>query len=205
MKLVSLLVAFCFSLNVMASTGSVQELARSIDEYQYALTVEWDQQDDQFYNDQTKMFFNKMEAMIKGGLSQKDIQSLVETRVNNPKAVEALKLKLSLMTKDATTDELVNVVKEATSNMYGRGASWQGHIIAPAVALALVVAVLAYGAWFDANHDCVAYESRYVCDYYSVCTGQIVYGSPYQTTPDCPFFPEARCGYQQACTEYVKK
>ena len=78
MRFVSLLVAFCFSLNVMASTGTIQELEKHMDDYQYALSVEWDQQDQAFYDAQTKVFFAKMATLIsEGGLSQAEVVKMV--------------------------------------------------------------------------------------------------------------------------------
>ncbi|WP_408097106.1 hypothetical protein ACJVC5_18905 [Peredibacter sp. HCB2-198] len=204
MKFVSLLVAFCFSLNVMASTGTIQELERSIDEYQYALTVDWDQKDEKFYDEQTQIFFGKMEKLIQAGLSQKEIQTFVEKRVNNNKAVEALKLKISLLAKNASSEELAQVVKEATKEIYAQGASWNGYVIFPWIAGGIVVALLAYGAWWDANHECVAYENQYVCNTYYTCNGQVIYGSP--TGSSCTFpIAHTTCGYTDVCTEYQKK
>ena len=206
MKFVSLLVAFCFSLNVMASTGTIQELERSIDEYQYALTVDWDQKDEKFYEERTQIFFNQMAKLIEAGLSQKEIQTLVEKRVNNNKAVEALKLKLSLTAKNVSSEELAKVVKEATKDLYAQGASWNGYMVFPWIAGGIVIALLAYGAWWDANHECVAYENQYVCNTYNTCNGQVYYGPTYYGSTTCTF-PQSytTCGYADICTEYAKK
>lgn len=66
MKLTALLLTFCFSLNVMASTGTVQELERHLDEYQYALTVEWDQKDQSFYQTQMIMELSRLILSVDG-------------------------------------------------------------------------------------------------------------------------------------------
>src|SRR5665648_142236 len=98
MRIISLFVAFCFSVNVMASTGTVQQLERYIDDYQFALSVEWDQKDQAFYETQTADFFTNLEKLIKEeGLTQQQIMALVETKVGNKKIIEALKLKLTLL------------------------------------------------------------------------------------------------------------
>lgn len=193
MKLVALLLAFCLSLNVMAASGTIQELERNIDDYQYALTVEWDQKNEKFYNDQTQLFFKKMEALINAGLSQKDIQFFAEKRLKDPKAVEALQLKLKLATKNASAQDLVGIVKESTKDMYATGASWNGYSNSTIILTALVVTLLAYGAWWNSQHECVDYQTDYVCRSYTDCNG---YGSCYSRND---------CGFEKNCVRYERK
>lgn len=216
MRIISLLVAFCFSLNVMASTGTIQELERHMDEYQYALSVEWDQQDQAFYDTQTKIFFAKMGELIQeGGLTQPEIMKMVETKSKNKDAIEALKLKLSVLSKGASPEELANIVKESAKDMYAEGASWNGEVVF-SVALGIVlVGVLAYSIWWSATHECVAYENQYVCYENSNCYytgGSVSGGYSYDVwgnwvQPGYTCYGPARtvCGYQDVCTEYAKK
>lgn len=216
MRIISLLVAFCFSLNVMASTGTIEELERHMDEYQYALSVEWDQQDQAFYETQTKIFFAKMGDLIKeGGLTQPEIMKMVEAKSKNKQAIEALKLKLSVLSKGATPEELANIVRESAKDMYAEGASWNGEVVF-SVALGIVlVGILAYSIWWNASHECVAYENQYVCVENSNCyyTGGSVHGGySYDVwgnwvQPGYTCYGPARtvCGYQDVCTEYAKK
>ena len=71
MKFLSLLLCLCLSMNVFSST-KFQDLEKSLDEYHFALTVEWDQKDKEFYNAQTEKFFT---AVRNSGLSQSEIIS----------------------------------------------------------------------------------------------------------------------------------
>lgn len=212
MRFLSLLVAFCFTFNVLASTGTVQELERVLDDYQYSLSVEWDQKDQKFYDVKTKEFFSKLEQLIKEeGLSQEQIMTLVNKKANNKALVEALKLKLSLMGKNISNEDLIKLINESTKDMYSRGASWNGQIIIPVAIGLLIAAVVGYALWWDANHVCVAWENQYVCNTYNNCPssaggyydpynggyygGHYCYGPLYTTT----------CGYQDVCTQYEKK
>lgn len=216
MRIVSLLVAFCFSLNVMASTGTIAELERHMDEYQYALSVEWDQQDPAFYEAQTKIFFTKLGDLIKsGGLSKEEVMQMVELKAKNKDAIEALKLKLSLLSKGASAEELANIVKDSAKDLYSEGASWNGEVVF-SVAIGLVlVGVIAYAIWWDATHECVAYENQYVCYENSNCHytgGSVGGGYSYDVwgnwvQPGYTCYGPARtvCGYQDVCTEYAKK
>ncbi len=210
MRLVSLFVALCFSVNVMASTGTVQELERHLDDYHYALSVEWDQKDQKFYDAKTNEFFAKLQTLIKeDGLSQDQIMTLVNNKVPNKAVVDALKLKLSLLSKGASAEELAAIVKESSKDFYSQGASWNGSVVFPVAIGLLVAAVIGYSIWWDANHECVAYESQYVCNTYNNCHysggsydpyyggsygGTYCYGSQYTT-----------CGYADVCTQYAKK
>ena len=206
MKFISLLIAFCFSLNVMAASGTIQELERHMDEYQYALTVDWDQKDEAFYDQQTQIFFERMETLIKAGLSQKDLELLIAKRMNNTKALEALKLKINLLAKNASAEDLVRVVKDANKDIYSQGASWNGYTVVPVIVGGLIIAALAYGFWWDANHECVAYENQYVCNTYNSCNGQVYYGPTYYGSTTCTFpISQTTCGYADVCTEYRKK
>lgn len=216
MRFVSLLVAFCFSLNVMASTGTIQELERNMDDYQYALSVEWDQQDQAFYDAKTNEFFAKMGKLISSeGLTQEEILNLVETKSKNKEAIAALKLKVSLLAKNATAEELANIVKESSKDLYAKGAAWNGEVVF-SVALGLVlVGALVYSIWWSATHECVAYENQYVCTQQSNCyyTGGStsggysydVYGNWVQPGYTCYGPARTVCGYQDVCTEYAKK
>lgn len=212
MRFLSLFVAFCFSFNVLASTGTVQELERVLDDYHYSLSVEWDQKDQEFYNKKTQEFFASVEKLIKNdGLSQDQIMALVNKRANDKALVDAMKLKLSLMGKNLTNDDLIKLINESTKDLYSRGASWNGQIILPAAIGLIIAAVIGYAIWWDANHTCVAWENQYVCNTYNNCPyyntgyydpynggyygGHYCYGPLYTTT----------CGYENVCTQYVKK
>lgn len=210
MRFISLLVAFCFSLNVMASTGTVQELEKALDDYHYALSVEWDQQDQAFYDAQTKDFYSKLASLIKAGLSQEEVLTVIGKKVNNPKLVEALKLKAALMSKASSAEELAKMVKESTSDMYSQGASWNGQAIVPVVIGLLVVGVIAYSVWWSATHECVQYENQYVCNTYNNCSYygggyDPYYGGGYYGGSYCYGSAYTTCGYENVCTQYAKK
>ena len=215
MRFVSLLVAFCFSLNVMASTGTVQELERHMDDYQYALSVEWDQKDQAFYDAQTKNFFEKMSKLVAAGLTQEEVLKMVEAKTKNKVALEALKLNISLLSKNATAEELAEMVKQSSKDLYSEGASWNGEVVFSVVIGLVVIGALAYSIWWSATHECVAYENQYVCTQQSDCyysggdtSGGYhydVWGNWVQPGYTCYGMPRSVCGYQNVCTEYAKK
>lgn len=212
MRIVSLFVALCFSLNVMASTGSIQELEATMNDYQYALSVEWNQKDQAFYDAKTQEFFSKIDRLIKEeGLTQEEIIAFASTKSKNKALVDAIKLKASLF-KNASAEDLSALVAQASKEMYAKGASWNGEVIMPVLGVLVVVAFIGYSVWWDAHHECVKSDSVYMCSTYNSCTGQVVggYYAPGWSgipnySPYCVNFPQTYCGYQNVCTQYVEK
>jgi hypothetical protein len=209
MRFLSLLVAFCFSLNVLASTGTVQELERVLDDYHYSLAVEWDQKDQAFFNAKTEVFFSKLANLMKeDGLSQAQIMTLIEKKSGNKKMVDALQLKMSLMSKGVTTKELTDLVKSSSKDLYAQGASWNGEVVYTVAIGLLVAAIVGYSIWWEKNHECVAYENRYVCETFNNCTYSSVNYDPYYGSyygGNYCFGSYTTCGYVDVCTEYQKK
>jgi hypothetical protein len=210
MRFLSLLVAFCFSLNVMASTGTVQELERVLDDYHYSLVVEWDQKDQSFYDAKTTALFSQLEKLIKEeGLTQAQMMTVIEKKSGNKKMIEALKLKMSIMGKGVTALELSQIVKDSSHDMYSQGASWNGEVVFYVSIGLLVAAVVGYSIWWENNHVCVAYENEYVCNTYNNCSYSSGYYDPYfggyRGNNFCYGAPYTTCGYANVCTEYQKK
>jgi hypothetical protein len=208
-RIVSLLIAFCFSLNVMASTGTVQELEKALDDYHYSLSVEWDQKDQKFYDAKTSEFFSQLEKMIKeDGLSRDQMMTVVDKKVNSKAVIESLKLKMNLLSKNSSSEDLAKLIKESSQDMYARGASWNGDLVFPVVIGLVLAAVVGYAAYWDAHHVCVQTSSQYICNtfnncgfgngYYDSSSGGIYYGG-------CNGTAYTTCGYQDVCTEYAEK
>ncbi|MES2527220.1 MAG: hypothetical protein V4598_09030 [Bdellovibrionota bacterium] len=190
-KLFSLLLVLCFSANVFA--GSTAGLERALDEYQFALTVEWDQKDQKVYQAKTDAFFAEMAKIIASeGLSREEIVSVAEAKMKNKAQLEALKLKLALAGKAGSTQELGKVLQESVKDMYASGASWNGDAVLPVLGGIAIAALLGYVIWFHATHECVAYDERWECSSTSRCD-------------DWGCYTDESCGWQSYCTQYVKK
>lgn len=191
MKVISILIAFCFTMNVFASTGGLSELSSAMDEYQFAMTVEWDQKDQAFKNKQLEILSAKMGELFKKGLTSQEVNKLIETRFQNSKAVEAAKLKVSLMGNKLTPSNVVEVLKDSSSDIYSNGASWNGNtqlFVIGGVIVAIVAILVAYSQWKDANYVCT---ERAIADY---CTDTFdcddYYGCSYVGT---------ECGSYERC------
>lgn len=184
MKILSLVLCLVLSMNVFAASSSVGEFERSLDNLQYSMTVEWDQKDKEFYEQISKKFFGEMEHMMANGqLTQEQVMSVLEKKVSNKKALEAIKLKLSLMGK-VSEAQLAEVLKDSTKEMYSQGASWNGDVVTPVI-IGVVVLAVGYLIWFHATHECNSYNTTYTCSNTSE-----VYGT--------------QCYYSEYCEFYVK-
>jgi hypothetical protein len=206
MRFMSMILALTLSANVFA--GSVSELEKNLNDYHYALTVEWDQKDAAFYEAKSQEFFAQMTKLIKEeGLSQAEVIKLAETKMDKA-AVEALKLKFNLLSKNASAQDLAKAIQDSSKNLYAQGANWRGEVVIP-VAIGLVIAgLIGYSIYWDATHECVAWEERYVCNTYNNCGGGYgdpYYGGGYYGGGYCYGSGYTTCGYQDVCTEYQKK
>lgn len=210
-KIISFFLLICLTTNVFASTGTVQALEAHLDEYQYALTVDWDQKDQKFYDTATEAFFQKMQVLITDGhLTKAEVLTMVEKKSANKNAVEALKLKFTLLSMQDSPKALAQAIKDSSKEMYSQGASWNGEVMIPLGIGLVIIAVLAYKWWWDANHKCVSWEERYDCssstwDDRSCSTVTDVDG---YESEECDYYWQQEvtttCGPMNFCTQYEK-
>lgn len=192
MKVLALLLSLCMSLNLMAASGSAEALSQALDEYQYAITVEWDQKDQAVYQKETNAFFEKIGAAVaEGGLSKEEILSLAEKKMANKKSFEALKLKLALVGDATSPKELSKVLQESSKDFYQSGASWNGSIDWEVVGtIAGIVALVAFVVWFNVNYECGGTKEVWTCDSHTSSDGT---------------YSTSTCGWETECAYYVEK
>lgn len=192
-KLTALILLLCLSLNTFAASGSIQELSNAFDQYQYAMTVEWDQQDKAFQEAQTKAFFQQLSRLMSEGLTQKEVLAMAESKMANKEALEALKTKLTVLNRFESPEELAKFLSQNSKEFYAKGASWNGSVDPMTVLIVIgVAALIGYAIWFSATHECVAYDQRWEC---SSDTYYDDYGS----------YTDTSCGWESYCTRWVKK
>ncbi|MBA2404242.1 MAG: hypothetical protein H0V66_05685 [Bdellovibrionales bacterium] len=191
MRLISALLCFCLTFNVMAASGTVQELERALDDYQYALTVDWDQKDANFVTEKTEAFYLVLSQLMEKGLTQKEVMDLVAKKSKNPKEMDALVLKMELLTKQASSsDELALLMTKNANTFYATGASWEGYYIASIGIGIVVAALIGYSIWWDSKRTCVATAQGQECGWVSP-----YYGAPQNTH-------YYQCWQTTYCTEY---
>ncbi len=190
MRFISALLCFCLTFNVMAASGTVSEFERALDEYQYSLTVQWDQKDAAFMTARTESFYATIATLMTQGLTKEKILDVVSSKSNNIKEVETLKLRMdALASASNSSSELAEAITTNSTGLYATGASWEGSAVLISVGIVAVLgAAIAYSIWFDAKHTCVetaqGQQCGWVSPYYGAPVSQQIYqcwNAPYCT------------------------
>lgn len=201
-KILSALIALCFTMNVFASSGALSELSLAMDEYQFAMTVEWDQKDQAFKAKQLEALSAKMGDLFKKGLTSEDVNVLIESRFKNSQVAKAAKLKLSLMGNNITPANVVDILKDNSSEIYSNGASWNGNaqiFVWGGVLVAIIAISLAYSKWQNDNYECV---ETAIADY---CTDAYdCHGSDSEYSSGSCYYVGTRCGSYERCIKEVR-
>lgn len=161
MKIVAFLLSLCLTMNVFASSGMSSEVLRTMDDYQYAMTVEWDQQDRSFAEAQTRKLFQEFSALFAQGMTSEQLLKIVEDKIKNPALVKELRLKAQMI-PTGSQDEMIQALADSSTSFYTEGASWNGTAVMFYGGVALFfIGFIAYTTWYNANYECVEYELRY--------------------------------------------
>jgi hypothetical protein len=182
MKLISLALSLCLSFNVLASTGTAQELEKALDNYNYSMAVEWDQKDVNFSEMKTQELIASVVALRNAGLSRDEMMNVIQKKVGDKAAFEALKLKVAMLNINSDA-ELAKAMRDISKDMYSQGASWSGSAgVAVGVAVVLVIAVVILSTTSD-DYECVQWEVGEYCE-----------AGDYMI-----------CGYGEHCVQYERK
>ena len=160
MRVVAVLLSLCLSLNVMAA--GVSELEKTLNDYQYEMTVNWDQKDEVFVEAQNAKLIAKLTELMNQGLTQADLLSMAEKKINNKVQFDALKTKLALMGEIKSPTELALAMKQISKDFYAQGASWNGEVFVY-IGWAGAIALIAYMVWFSAKYECVEQDIYWDC------------------------------------------
>lgn len=126
-KLVSSIVLVFSLLSTTAQASAVSGLKDAYDELQYALTVEWDQKDKVFHQDQLKNFNQKLEALQKEGLTHKEMMDFSKSLIKNEKIAKDLEESLKVISADKlSTEQAQKFLKSALEKSFSQGAHYQG-------------------------------------------------------------------------------
>lgn len=108
----------------LASQGD--ELKQAIDEYFFAMTVEWDQQDRSFAVAQEALLTQKINSMIKSGM---DSSQLVEI-FNSISGLDYKQIELEIKARKLESPEQIKgLLIEKMGSRYDQGASWVGAVL----------------------------------------------------------------------------
>lgn len=118
-----ILSVFSFS----AQAGTQAGLKEAFDELNYALTVEWDQQDSAFYEAQTEKFYHELKSLRDEGLSDADLLAFVKSNISNQEQLAEVENVLNIInTQKMSHAEAAELI--VSLNLSQKGASWNGVI-----------------------------------------------------------------------------
>lgn len=145
MKIISLILCLCLSMNVLAASGHSLELENVFDDYTYAMTVEWDQHDADFKANQTRVLFDQLSNLMHSGLTSQDIQNFIESRT-----VLAPQAELALMANESTSiNDLISKFDNHSFSFYNAGASWTGTEKLTGTLVVAFSALFVFGVYFS--------------------------------------------------------
>ena len=171
MKFLNYVLVICFSMNAFASPMSShkESLGKLVDEYQYFLTVDWDQKDQAALAKKAEAFSKEMSLLLeKNEVSSQELLSLLGERSGNKEVFERIKLKLALLGSEVKESDIANIMNDVRKEMYSQGAHWLGDIDSSSITFILIIAgtvLLGYVASRAGRYDDSSL-GKYVCTEY---------------------------------------
>lgn len=176
MKIISWLLILCFTSNVFARSVE-HNLASTVEEFKYELTVEWDQKDQEALKSILGRMRTELSKLKESGMTGKDLIAYVE-KTGNPQQVERIKAQLFLNEANMSEERLTEFFRKEILPVGAQGASWSGGadlkygLAAVALIGILVLLAIKWSKYTEDwnNSTCLTaekYEScgeEYVCD-----------------------------------------
>lgn len=188
-KMITLLMVMTI-FTVHANAASQNSLKAAFDEMNYALTVEWDQKDKEFYTEQMKKFKATLNELQAKGLTNAQLVEFVKSEVKDKSIARDIETAFSMITINKMNQEdasryMVDTMKKS----YSSGASWGGEaIMYLAVGLLIVGAAVALsssgGSSSSSSGGSYYCHDYYYCDtscYYDPYWGYTCYDDCYWT------------------------
>lgn len=185
-KLITLMMVLSI-FTVHANAASNNSLKAAFDELNYALTVEWDQKDKDFYTEQMKNFSGVIRDLQMKGLSNAQLIDFVKSEVKNEKVAKDLETAFNMISLNKlTSEEASKYMIDTMKKSYSAGASWNGEVfLYLGIGVLLVAAAVAVGGSSSSGGYGGGYCSNYyVCDsvcYYDYYWGYTCYDDCYYT------------------------
>lgn len=211
MKIISWLLILYFTSNVFAKTVE-HNLASTIEEYKYELTVEWDQKDQKALQSIIERMRSQLSKLKENGMTSKDLINYVEKN-GNPQQVDRIRTQLMLNEAETMSDEqLVNFFRNDVLAVGAQGASWNGSkdilYITGAIALIGILVLLAI-KWSKYTEDwnnstCITAEKYESCSEVYVCDIENEYRDEYgniQSSCVAGHY-ETQCSTHERCLQW---
>ena len=130
--------------NVQANLSNFQknEINSAFDNLNFELNVNWDQENQDFYNDQINYFTNKLQNIQNDGASNFDLIRYTEKKLSKQKVkLNVSNLVNNISALELTDDETLDYIKNSVQNSTDTGAHWLGGTTALKIVAAVAIIV----------------------------------------------------------------
>lgn len=143
-----MLVVSIFTVQAHATTQN--GLKAAYDEMNYALTVEWDQKDQSFYEAQLKKFSAVVRDLQKTGMTNAQMIDFAKSEIKDAKVAQDLDTAFSMITTSKmSNEEALEYIISSMKHSYSSGASWDGKfdvVYGSVVVIVIAIALLSSGS-----------------------------------------------------------
>lgn len=177
----SMMVAAILTVNASASTTATEGLKEAFNELNYALTVEWNQTDKSFHEEQMQKFSSAIRDLQKQGLTKVQMVEFMKSEIQDEKVAKEVEETLNMiaLTKMSTA-EASKLMVSTMKHSFGQGASFNGeavlHVAVGILLIGMAVAVASGNASVVVYNSC---RERFICDTW--CEGWYCYENCYYT------------------------
>ncbi len=129
-------------------------LSEALDELQFALTVEWDQKDQNFYDRSIQKFQDKLSLLEAQGQDRTKMFEEVISKVKSESFRSDMRLMTNLVaTKIMSEKDAMNFIQDSVKKTYSSGASWNGESWLRIGGIIIVVGFMAF--WITGMSKCL--------------------------------------------------
>ncbi len=140
----SLVICTLFTFQALA--GSHDGLKAAFDEFNYAVTVEWDQKDASVYSEHMNVLKDRIIELQEQGLTNQELINFGISNVSDAKLkVEARQVLNLIASEELTESESLTLLNSIQKSFYSKGASWSGSttVIAASVIVITIGVIVA--------------------------------------------------------------
>ena len=156
-RMCTLFLAFAFATTASAATIGQQSVREAINDFNYSVQVEWDQQDQAFYKAQVQKLEATIAQLRADGMSNAEIVKAAAANVQDAQLAKEINNALSMVNGNMSAEDAQKAVMQAVKANGNHGASWSGSttLILGVVLVGLILAAsLAGGGAAGSCYDC---------------------------------------------------
>lgn len=141
-KFITLILALSiFSVSAMANTHD--GLKAAFEEFNYSITVEWDQKDASFLNAKKLELSQAIGALEAEGMTRLELITFAKSQIKDAAVAKSLDAVLDAVAMNTlTAEQAQDIMIKAMENSQSSGANWNGTIIITPIGLVILILVI---------------------------------------------------------------